>query len=278
MNYKQIKRELLEEKDIFDINAANTKIVRPSSFTIKMRKANKLMEDIVIDVVPYDVELEKKDCYGITLYFANMASGDVIRNGIYSTNVVFDTNITEEEYAQILENADKLIGVNCEDINYGYIFNAKSKDFILSQFDSYDNLKIRLNNLNTLVRNFYSKKENAGGLTVEQYINNCTKSNLLLNFVSKQIPIITLTSGYRCVQFFKDSQDRTMVSKGEELSKQLENDFNIIKTYKASSAAAARKWAQVQGVVKEYKQKQEAKDMPQMDYDNAIIRNTFTLE
>ncbi len=278
MNYQQIKKELTKENELFSLENQNIKFSQPSSFTLKMRKANNLIDDIVIDVEPYKNEKEKKEYYGFTIYFANMVSGDVIRNSIYKTNVLFDTILTEEEFQEILENKDKLIGVNCKDINYGYMLNMKSKNFILTKLDKKDDLKLRINNINNLIRNFYINKEDSKDLTVEQYVQNCTLSNLLLKYVSKQVPAITLSSAFRSVKFFKESKDRATISKGNELSKQLENDFDLIKNYNSLSASAARKWAQVQGVVQEQKQAQALQSMPQMDYDKTIVNNTFQLD
>ena len=278
MNYQQIKQELTKENELFSLENQNIKFSQPSSFTLKMRKANNLIDDIVIDVEPYKSEIEKKEYYGFSIYFANMVSGDVIRNSIYKTNVLFDTDLTEEEYKEILENKDKLIGVNCKDINYGYMLNMKSKSFILTKLDKKDNLKLRVNNINNLIRNFYTNKEDLKDLTVEQYVHNCTLSNLLLKYVSKQVPAITLSSAFRSVKFFKESEDRATISKGNELLTQLEQDFDLIKNYNSLSASAARKWAQVQGVVQEKKQAQALQLMPQMDYDKTIVSNAFKLD
>lgn len=278
MNYQQIKQELTKENELFSLENQNIKFSQPSSFTLKMRKTNNLIDDIVIDVEPYKNEIEKKEYYGFTIYFANMVSGDVIRNSIYKTNVLFDTDLTEEEYKEILENKDKLIGVNCKDINYGYMLNMKSKNFILTKLDKKDNLKLRVNNINNLIRNFYTNKEDSKDLTVEQYVQNCTLSNLLLKYVSKQVPAITLSSAFRSVKFFKESEDRATISKGNELLTQLEQDFDLIKNYNSLSASAARKWAQVQGVVQEKKQAQTLQSMPQMDYDKTIVSNAFKLD
>ena len=278
MNYQQIKQELTKENELFSLEDQNIKFSQPSSFTLKMRKTNNLIDDIVIDVEPYKSEIEKKEYYGFSIYFANMVSGDVIRNSIYKTNVLFDTDLTEEEYKEILENKDKLIGVNCKDINYGYMLNMKSKNFILTKLDKKDNLKLRVNNINNLIRNFYTNKEDSKDLTVEQYVQNCTLSNLLLKYVSKQVPAITLSSAFRSVKFFKESEDRATISKGNELLTQLEQDFDLIKNYNSLSASAARKWAQVQGVVQEKKQAQALQLMPQMDYDKTIVSNAFKLD
>ena len=278
MNYQQIKQELTKENELFSLENQNIKFSQPSSFTLKMRKTNNLIDDIVIDVEPYKSEIEKKEYYGFSIYFANMVSGDVIRNSIYKTNVLFDTDLTEEEYKEILENKDKLIGVNCKDINYGYMLNMKSKNFILTKLDKKDNLKLRVNNINNLIRNFYTNKEDSKDLTVEQYVQNCTLSNLLLKYVSKQVPAITLSSAFRSVKFFKESEDRATISKGNELLTQLEQDFDLIKNYNSLSASAARKWAQVQGVVQEKKQAQALQLMPQMDYDKTIVSNAFKLD
>ena len=215
MNYEQINKELTKENEILNLSEIEAKHI--STMNLRERMDNNMISDVIIGFMPYKTYANESQTYvkdsGVSLYFANMVSGDVIRNEVFVCHIPFCKDLSKQEYETIFENMDKIVGVNAKSINYGYDFMDKSYNYILNKQEKVDNLKLRLNNLNNLVRNYYVNKESGTGLTAKEYLENVFASNKLLKFVSKQISAVTISSGMESVEYLAKSENKSSTQK-----------------------------------------------------------------